>query len=588
MNSFPTQLFETFSGDSGAVESRPVFDATGNPVRCREALRLRDEMIEHLGSLQAVQGALDQIIQRFGTDVVPEVTGRSRRIVRKGDCLCVENRPAAVNLQEAQAFMDDKKRILVFSDAGGTGRSYHADLRAINQHLRVHYLLEPGWKADAAIQGLGRTNRTNQAQPPLFRPISTNVKAEKRFLSTIARRLDTLGAITKGQRETGGQGLFRPTDNLESIYARSALRQLYVLLYTGKVAGCSFQQFEAATGLQLTDKDGSLREELPPITTFLNRLLALTIALQNTIFDVFEGLLLAKTEAAIAAGTYDRGLETLIADSLTIAASRVIYRHPKSGAETLAHSIIQRTKTHPLQLGDALARAKQPGAVLMINTTSNRAAVRVHAPSITLDDGEVEPRARLIRPMDAHAMPLQMLEHTHWADATDAQFAAAWLAELATVPATAEETIHLVTGLLLPLWKTLPTHSARVYRLQTDDGQRLIGRLVYQEWIDQFTDIKTDTGTLASVWPRLMAGEIVAHLQNGIELRRVKILGQHRIELTGHTLAMLERLKTTGVFTEMIAWKVRVFVPTAAPQTIEDLAALYPLMRTAGRDTAAA
>ena len=47
--------------------------------------------------------------------------------------------------------MDDKKRILVFSDAGGTGRSYHADLSARNQRLRVHYLLEPGWKADAAI-----------------------------------------------------------------------------------------------------------------------------------------------------------------------------------------------------------------------------------------------------------------------------------------------------------------------------------------------------------------------------------------------------------------------------------------------------
>ncbi|WP_239509611.1 strawberry notch C-terminal domain-containing protein, partial [Citrobacter freundii] len=66
--------------------------------------------------------------------------------------------------------MDDTKRILVFSDAGGTGRSYHADLAARNRRLRVHYLLEAGWKADAAIQGLGRTNRTNQAQPPLFRP----------------------------------------------------------------------------------------------------------------------------------------------------------------------------------------------------------------------------------------------------------------------------------------------------------------------------------------------------------------------------------------------------------------------------------
>ena len=53
--------------------------------------------------------------------------------------------------------MDDEKRILVFSDAGGTGRTYHADLSARNQRLRVHYLLEAGWKADTAIQGLGRT-----------------------------------------------------------------------------------------------------------------------------------------------------------------------------------------------------------------------------------------------------------------------------------------------------------------------------------------------------------------------------------------------------------------------------------------------
>ena len=119
--------------------------------------------------------------------------------------------------------MDDDKRILVFSDAGGTGRSYHADLGARNQRQRIHYLLEPGWKADAAIQGLGRSNRTNQKQPPVFRPVATDVKGEKRFLSTIARRLDTLGAITRGQRQTGGQGLFRADDNLESPYARAAL-----------------------------------------------------------------------------------------------------------------------------------------------------------------------------------------------------------------------------------------------------------------------------------------------------------------------------------------------------------------------------
>ena len=199
-----------------------------------------------------MQGALDQIVQRFGTDMVAEVTGRSRRIIRKsgtdGDRLVVENRAGSANLAETAAFMDDVKRILVFSDAGGTGRSYHAELSAKNRRLRVHYLLEPGWKADAAIQGLGRTNRTNQAQPPLFRPIATDVKAEKRFLSTIARRLDTLGAITRGQRQTGGQGLFRPEDNLESHYGRDALRQLYMLLVRGKVEGCSLETFEDATG----------------------------------------------------------------------------------------------------------------------------------------------------------------------------------------------------------------------------------------------------------------------------------------------------------------------------------------------------
>ena len=178
--------------------------------RSRRAPR---RLIERLASLPPVQGALDQIVQRFGTDMVAEVTGRSRRIVRKGadgvDRLVVENRAGSANLAETQAFMDDDKRILVFSDAGGTGRSYHADCRPGTGACASHYLLEAGWKADAAIQGLGRTNRTNQAQPPLFRPIATDVKAEKRFLSTIARRLDTLGAITRGQRQTGGQGLFR-------------------------------------------------------------------------------------------------------------------------------------------------------------------------------------------------------------------------------------------------------------------------------------------------------------------------------------------------------------------------------------------
>ena len=242
-HAFPTQLYEPYTDEDGNLRSRPAHDEAGNPIECRDAVAARDRMIEQLASLAPVPGALDQVIQHFGTEAVAEVTGRSRRIVRKADRLCVENRAASANLAETSAFMDDEKQILVFSDAGGTGRSYHADRGAKNQRLRVHYLLEAGWKADSAIQGLGRSNRTNQAQPPLFRPITTDVKAEKRFLSTIARRLDTLGAITRGQRQTGGQGLFRAEDNLEGDQARAALRQFYMLLAQGGIEDCPLAAF---------------------------------------------------------------------------------------------------------------------------------------------------------------------------------------------------------------------------------------------------------------------------------------------------------------------------------------------------------
>lgn len=59
-------------------------------------------MIEYLAGLDPVQSAFDQIVQRFGTEVVAEVTGRSRGIVRKRgiDRLAVANRPASANLSE--------------------------------------------------------------------------------------------------------------------------------------------------------------------------------------------------------------------------------------------------------------------------------------------------------------------------------------------------------------------------------------------------------------------------------------------------------------------------------------------------------
>ncbi|WP_434622584.1 strawberry notch-like NTP hydrolase domain-containing protein [Tabrizicola sp. M-4] len=563
-NSFPVQLYEPFTDSEGNLSSRPVV-RDGLPVECRDAARRRDALIEHLASLPPVPGALDQIVQRFGTDLVAEVTGRSRRIVRKGEGhaarLVVESRAGSANLAETAAFMDDQKRILIFSDAGGTGRSYHADLGAKNQRLRVHYLLEPGWKADAAIQGLGRTNRTNQAQPPLFRPVATDVKAEKRFLSTIARRLDTLGAITRGQRQTGGQGLFRPEDNLESPYARDALRQLYRRIYRGDVSRCSLGEFEDATGLSLTDDNG-LKDDLPPITTFLNRLLALTIDMQAVLFSAFEELLDQRIEGAIAAGVYDLGLETLRAESFRVTDARVIYTHPGSGAETQLLTIAEKRRNTPTSLADALDWLDDPKARLLVNSRSGRAAVQVPATSLMLDDGTIEPRLRLIRPTEASTVPAKLMEDTHWLEANRAAFAAAWTAELAEVPEFSEATLHIVAGLLLPIWKQLPQDETRVYRLQTDDGQRIIGRRVSPAWVATKLADDAPKLTAAEVHALVLEGKTVVRLAEGMELHRSRVMGVNRIELSGFTEAHKDRLKADGFFSEIIAWKLRLFCPT--------------------------
>ena len=100
-----------------------------------------------------------------------------------------------------------------------------------------------------------------------------------------------------------------------------------------------------------------------------------------------------------------------------------------------------------------------------------------------LDDGEIERRVRLIRPMEQHSVPLKMMAESHWVEVDRERFSAAWLAELAEVPEFSESTIHIVAGLLLPIWKRLPNESTRVYRLQTDAGERIIGRKVSAAWV---------------------------------------------------------------------------------------------------------
>ena len=567
---FPTRQMRVFTDAEGNARSEPMSDEEGRPVHSQEALGARDELIEQLCALPPIGTALDTLIERFGTEGVAEVTGRKRRlVVDTGGRQKIENRTARSNLVETDAFMRGDKKILVFSDAGGTGRSYHACLGAANQARRVHYLLEPGWRADAAIQGLGRTHRTRQASAPLFRPVTTDVRGERRFISTIARRLDSLGALTRGQRQTGGQNLFDPADNLESRYAKDALVSWYHLLFAGRLKSVSLGRFQELTGLRLEGEDGCLREDLPPIQRWLNRLLALRIELQNAIFDEFLGLVEARVAAAREAGTLDLGVETVPVDGFEILDDKVIRTDPHSGATTHLLRLELGRRLRPMSLERVVElRSSRPDAVPMLNARSGKSALRIGARSLMSEEGLPIARYELIRPVKREHLPCERLHETSWESASAEAFAAAWLAEVHEAEATLHrETMHLATGLLLPVWDKLPDDHVQVIRIAADDGRSLLGREIPAT---SLADLGTKLGLNVSL--DLPPDELAATvLRTGkvlrlrgpeeLALKRSLVNGSQRLELSGFTPARLAWYKAQGCFTEIIRYQTRLFVP---------------------------
>jgi len=121
------------------------------------------------------------------------------------------------------------------------------------------------------------------------------------------------------------------------------------------------------------------------------------------------------------------------------------------------------------------------------------------------------------------------------------------------VPAFTDSTIHIVAGLLLPIWKRLPNESSRVYRLQTDAGERIIGRKVSPAWVANAMATGATTLTPGDAFTVLMGGRTILDLTEGLQLRRALVMGANRFELSGFSDTMRDRLKAYGLFHEIIS-----------------------------------
>nr|XP_033812612.1 protein strawberry notch homolog 2 isoform X2 [Geotrypetes seraphini] len=275
---------------------------------------------------------LDELIDQFGgPDHVAEMTGRKGRVVRRADgtitfesraeqCLSIDN----VNLKEKERFMNGDKLVAIISEASSSGISLQADRRVQNQRRRVHMTLELPWSADRAIQQFGRTHRSNQVSAPEYIFLISELAGERRFASIVAKRLESLGALTHGDRRaTESRDLSQY--NFENKYGTRALeRVLSAILnhssnkvlppktYPGGAAAFfhDVKQGLISVGIFCREiKYGSITVEKDcSISKFLNRILGLEVHKQNSLFQYFTDTFDYLTEKDKKEGKYDLGI----------------------------------------------------------------------------------------------------------------------------------------------------------------------------------------------------------------------------------------------------------------------------------------
>ena len=159
--------------------------------------------------------SLDYLINELGgPNKVAEMTGRKVHMVKQNgnetkenddqETFSVENRTAnakkQINIKEKDEFISGKKRIAIISEAASCGVSLQAHKDYENKLKRLHIILELPWSADKAIQQIGRTHRSNQVSAPDYILLISKIAGEKRFASSVAKRIESMNALTKGDR----------------------------------------------------------------------------------------------------------------------------------------------------------------------------------------------------------------------------------------------------------------------------------------------------------------------------------------------------------------------------------------------------
>src|ERR1051326_823761 len=599
---FPTTLYQDVTDPgTGKTIQVPVRDAAGNPVHSHEALRMKQQIIDGLSALELPENPLDQLVNHFGERNVAELTGRTRRLIRdsQGRVQYKKRAPEGVamhrtNVHEMEQFQSGKKRIAIISDAAAMGISLHASNRAENRQRRVHVTLELGWSADKQMQTFGRTHRSDQAVPPEYVLLSTELGGEKRFSSTIARRLGSLGALTKGDRRSADSGDLAKY-NFETEEGRAALCLMLRRIVEGSnVPGLANpRQTLRDIGLLVRNRDGCeevRKEDLYNVPRFLNRVLALDVDHQNALFDHFVDLFDQTVRYAKANGTFDEGVTDIKALAIRIAKpQRVVHTDETTQAQTTHYTLEIDVPSKAVSFDEAeRVRKRKTGAFFRHRKNGHFILAIESGLHTNAESGNSYRTFAVWKPEAARSTYIHDDElKEKYSAVIPSKPRDWWTKKYATVPPIETHETHIIGGAIIPLWQRFKTHEEarlRVVRVTTDDGERIVGIRIPQEQVGPIVaalgatrDLREPEEIFTGV---LDEGEEVT-LVSRLKLARKVVHREPVIELVGVDPNRFAEIRSLGLINEQIDWKQRFFVPTdeeTGVVVLTDLLSRYPVL----------
>ncbi|MCI0393248.1 MAG: strawberry notch family protein [Acidobacteria bacterium] len=603
---FPTTVYQDKTDPiTGKKSSSVVTDKKGAPVQSREALRMKQELLDGLSALHLPENPLDQIVNYFGEGCVAELTGRTRRLIRDpktGKVTYKKRAPEGVamdraNVHEMRQFQSGKKRVAIISDAASMGISLHASNREANKQRRVHITLELGWSADKQMQVFGRTHRSDQAVPPEYALASISLRGEKRFCSTIARRLASLGALTKGDRGAADSGDLAKY-NFETPEGRAALSLMFRAIMRGDEVQGLDDPRQTLRDMGLLTKDANWnenvrREDETNVPRFLNRVLALDVDRQNAIFNYFASLFDHIVSTAKANGTFDEGVTDVRAIAIRFARPpRIVATDEITAAET-KHYVLEVDQATPTLRFEEADRERRDKAGAFLRHLKKEYIIlalpsRFHT---DVDTGATYRTFAIKRP-----------EGSRWEYLTEAELARKfrpiepeqarewWDNRCAELPAIETSEMHVIGGAILPLWQRLKTSESsglHIVRVTTEDGRRIVGAQIPQERVGPVLrslgisrNLKSPKEIFEAVW----RNNDEVELATGLRIIRTSVHKEMRIELCELKYFHYATLRDMNLIEEYVQYRTRFFIPTEEEAGVAALAKVlkaYPQSKSA-------